>query len=732
MEENEFRPAATRDMDKCAIIYRSNSVSFVYVCFHCGSDFNNIDSTLKHIESHFQLEQITIDEKSVKSEFTDFENASDDTHETDNFCDATEPAIQIKTEVMEADGEYGTDAVERPTYFNCKRCASTFSSKFSCQSHTVKVHFKEPALECGKCGKTFKRDASIKNHLRQHIDRGEVDWKCEGDGIREPNTVLPKQQEEGRSSIELKSQPEKRKLTKRNSLQLLPEKQEPENENAEKQKPEKRKTEKSQPVKTEKPVPEKRKAEKQKPEKRKSEKSTPDKEEKPKPDKAEKPAKQKAVKQKPDKATKPEKEEKVYQLSTYICHKCSDTYNTSTDLNEHLKLHSTGDILQINKCKECKIFYQSAFDLRLHVLEIHLSIKDFKCSTCLIEFKKEDKDLLEKHLELHLANNSTKWVNIRHGICNNGLDATNFEEITTTAESCCDLCEEKFYLKANLAEHARCMHWDNESKLRCPKCEAVFTKNKNYFAHQLEHRRSGEDVIETDMKVLLANLNSYIDEQFVCNEVENASSPYKCLICNSEKVDLSKIKSHVREQHVYKTLPQPIKPILKEKIACNLCGMLITRNSFRTHFLAHVDAKKYPCSFCGRVFSKNYSKKTHERMHTGEKPFQCDQCGKRFFSNSLLGAHKQAHDNTTYPCKICGRVFNISSGYRRHMQTHRKDQSFECTICGKSFNARVYLKRHLNKHNAKTFQCSFCENKFNTEKGQRQHEKTQHNHEPPI
>lgn len=115
-----------------------------------------------------------------------------------------------------------------------------------------------------------------------------------------------------------------------------------------------------------------------------------------------------------------------------------------------------------------------------------------------------------------------------------------------------------------------------------------------------------------------------------------------------------------------------------------------------------------------------------------QKPFQCDQCGKRFFSNSLLGAHKQAHDNTTYPCKICGRVFNISSGYRRHMQTHRKDQSFECTICGKSFNARVYLKRHINKHNAKTFQCSFCESKFNTQKGQRQHEKTQHNHEPPI
>lgn len=115
-----------------------------------------------------------------------------------------------------------------------------------------------------------------------------------------------------------------------------------------------------------------------------------------------------------------------------------------------------------------------------------------------------------------------------------------------------------------------------------------------------------------------------------------------------------------------------------------------------------------------------------------QKPFQCDQCGKRFYSTSLLGAHKQNHDNTTYPCKVCGRVFNIPSGYRRHMQIHRKDQSFECTICFKSFSTRVYLTRHVHKHNEKKFQCSFCETKFNTAKGKRIHEKTRHDYDPPI
>lgn len=113
-----------------------------------------------------------------------------------------------------------------------------------------------------------------------------------------------------------------------------------------------------------------------------------------------------------------------------------------------------------------------------------------------------------------------------------------------------------------------------------------------------------------------------------------------------------------------------------------------------------------------------------------QKPFVCEQCGKRFFSNSLLGAHKKSHDNTTYPCTICGRVFNVPSSYRRHVQTHRKDKSFECTICSKSFNTRVYLSRHMFKHSEKNYSCSFCENKFNTASGLKQHEKSKHNYEP--
>lgn len=149
------------------------------------------------------------------------------------------------------------------------------------------------------------------------------------------------------------------------------------------------------------------------------------------------------------------------------------------ELNSHLNTHSTEDILQINKCKKCTTFFQSAFNLRLHVLEIHHLVKKFTCSTCstcAVEFEKEEKASFQKHLELHLANQSANWTNVWQGVCDKGKDVSSYEEIVTSTEAQCDSCEDIFYIKSNLDEHIRCAHSDNEHEPRCPQCDAVFTK----------------------------------------------------------------------------------------------------------------------------------------------------------------------------------------------------------------------------------------------------------------
>ncbi|KAJ6644250.1 Zinc finger protein [Pseudolycoriella hygida] len=654
MGEKEFEMMAFKDMDKCAIVYRSSSVAYLYVCYHCGADFTSIDGTLEHIESRHKYNQVVaIVENNVKAECDDFDDSTN--FESDNIfdaADATDTEVDIKAETMEIDKDDEQD--EKPISFDCELCGNEFPSKFTLKSHMVRDHLKQSALECQKCGKKLKRIVAFRNHLKQHMERGEVDWTCEGDGIAmyEPNNSVVDDEcpDENLPSV----------------------------------------------------APKEAKA---------------------------KPKKQ--PKKKLKKLTKVESKKAKKRTQNFTCHKCSETFGAIDDLNDHLNTHPTDDIQQINKCKECKTYFPTAFDLRVHVLNIHHSLETFKCSTCSMKFKKNEKPLLEEHLSSHAEN----WKNNRNSISDEGKDTVSFEEIITDSESTCVLCEEKFYLSSNLDEHTRSVHSEVEDKkLRCPQCECVFSSNKSYFAHQLEHRRVGPTVTETNMKLLINNLSTYINEQYAFNDADDTANPYKCMICFAQKDSSLEIRQHVRQRHVYKMLPQPIhvKSNVKERISCNICGVGITRNSFNNHMKIHTDTKKFPCSICGRVFSKNYSKKTHERMHTGEKPYQCDQCGKRFFNSSLLGAHKQSHDSRTYPCKICGRSFNISSTYRRHVQTHRKDQSFECTICFKSFNTRPYLTRHMNKHKGKTFECSFCGSKFNTANGKRIHEKCVHYHEPKI
>lgn len=56
---------------KSAIIYRDESARFIYVCFHCGSMFNEIHTTLQHIESHFRLANVMVDQTTtIQSQLT--------------------------------------------------------------------------------------------------------------------------------------------------------------------------------------------------------------------------------------------------------------------------------------------------------------------------------------------------------------------------------------------------------------------------------------------------------------------------------------------------------------------------------------------------------------------------------------------------------------------------------------------------------------------------------------
>lgn len=177
-----IRSYDTNKMHKSAIIYRDDSARFIYVCFHCGSMFNEITETLLHIESHFQLANVVLDP---------FAEVSNQENLVDSFAVTSAPeTVNVKIEIRD-DNQIDENSVEtRSQPMNeddnlevcCKVCNSIHQSRFLFCTHVLNAHIQEP-MKCRYCTSSFKTSVGFENHLKMHIAKREVNWKRATDGI---------------------------------------------------------------------------------------------------------------------------------------------------------------------------------------------------------------------------------------------------------------------------------------------------------------------------------------------------------------------------------------------------------------------------------------------------------------------------------------------------------------------------------------------------------------------
>ncbi|XP_034838786.1 zinc finger protein 83-like [Maniola hyperantus] len=226
-----------------------------------------------------------------------------------------------------------------------------------------------------------------------------------------------------------------------------------------------------------------------------------------------------------------------------------------------------------------------------------------------------------------------------------------------------------------------------------------------------------------------------------------SENDYQCDICKAYFITKDNIKIHKKLHLIaYKcrecNLLTTVKKIMlahecaKYAIeAVNVCPDCPDKTfSTKAKLLYHrsvTHQEKPQCDCCGKVFANKMTLKYHLKIlpqNKDDKPKEklvipCKGCDKVFYSKKSYRAHVVIHDGLSYPCPVCGKLFQWKRNLARHMRNHREKEegaTHQCRECGKSFSSRDCYNNHMKlskrhaQENSYIHACHFCGKKFAT------------------